>query len=83
MAFCWLRRLSIGYGPRYLKKLSTYNALSGVVGHYTGKILYIGLKNKYCGHCKRNSNAKLSCRRMCAPKIILSEYGIRNSCPGI
>lgn len=33
-----------------------YNALSGVatvIGHHTGKVLYIGVRNKYCGICAR------------------------------
>lgn len=36
-----------------------YNALSGVaavIGHYTGKVLYIGVRNKYCGICARANN---------------------------
>lgn len=39
-----------------------YNALSGVaaiVGHHTGKVLYIGVKNKYCGICSRASKKQV------------------------
>lgn len=39
---------------------TNYSALSGaatVVGNYTKKVLWIGVKNKYCSVCKGNSNS--------------------------
>ena len=42
------------YGKRSYKK--NYSALSGaaaIVGKRTGKILYLGVRNKYCYHCDR------------------------------
>ena len=38
-----------------------YNALSGVatiIGNHTGKVLYVGVKNKYCVHCDRGETKK-------------------------
>lgn len=40
---------------------SNYSALSGaaaIVGYHTGKVLYIGVKNKYCSICKVLDNPR-------------------------
>ena len=42
----------------------TYNALSGVgviFGLQTGKLLYIGVRNKYCATCQKDANKKHVC----------------------
>ena len=41
-----------------------YNALSGVgviFGLQTGKLLYIGVRNKYCAACQKDANKKHVC----------------------
>lgn len=51
-----------------------YNALSGVaaiIGHHTGKVLYIGVRNKYCGICARaNKNEQQPAAHKCTKNHI-------------
>ncbi|XP_046961250.1 uncharacterized protein LOC124530923 [Vanessa cardui] len=49
------------YGKRSYKK--NYSALSGaaaIIGRKTGKILYLGVRNKYCYHCDRAEKKKIA-----------------------
>ena len=42
----------------------TYNALSSVgviFGQETGKLLYLGVRNKYCSVCKKDLKKKHTC----------------------
>jgi len=41
----------------------SYNALSGVgviIGKHNGKLLYIGVRNKYCAACVNNNKTKVT-----------------------
>jgi len=46
----------------------SYNALSGVgviIGKHTGKLLYIGVRNKYCAACVNNKKTKKKTSHVC------------------
>ena len=46
----------------------SYNALSGVgviFGKHTGKLLYIGVRNKYCAACINNNNTQKKTNHIC------------------
>jgi len=46
----------------------SYNALSGVgviIGKYTGKLLYIGVRNKYCAACVNNNKPQKKIKHIC------------------
>lgn len=40
----------------YNKNYSALSGVSSIVGAHTGKVLWIGVKNKYCVICVRNAN---------------------------
>ena len=46
----------------------SYNALSGVgviIGKHTGKLLYIGVRNKYCAVCVNNNKTQKKTNHVC------------------
>jgi len=58
--------VDVGWSKRTHKH--SYNALSGVgviIGKYTGKLLYIGVRNKYCAACVNNNKEQKKTNHIC------------------
>ncbi|CAG4951933.1 unnamed protein product [Parnassius apollo] len=43
-----------------VKNYAAFSGAAAIIGAYTGKLLYLGTKNKYCMICARAANNKIS-----------------------
>jgi hypothetical protein len=61
---------------------TNYNALSGaaaIIGRHTGKVLFLGVRNKYCVFCARNKDENAKFHMYKKPYWKFHGYGIRHN----